>query len=181
MKTNPKLLKRTMTKPLTDPAEFLTQLVNSKGRSDLDGIIMKEVTVIAEIGKNYGYEVNDFAIEQTMDGLLSRHETEYNRLLVQLRANMVDLTHYMIFNNRSTPILLQVFLENGELSVSVTLPEVNVADFDEEFILYQSLAKELADFSGRNSTTIRFNIGLATLFWEDLVITGQVQEVDVGY
>ena len=53
---------------MADPATHLYDVVNSKGKSDLLGVVLTNVRITAEGYQNYGYEVKDTISRKSISG-----------------------------------------------------------------------------------------------------------------
>jgi len=56
-----------------------------------------------------------------------------------------------------------------------------VDEFVTEVTFFQHLLCNVANFSGKTPTTIRFILGAASMQWDDLVENGCAREVDIGF
>ena len=58
-----------MAPKITDPATFLTGLVTKKGKSDLYGVYLTGVNILASATENYDYDVSLESIEKDIQNL----------------------------------------------------------------------------------------------------------------
>jgi hypothetical protein len=170
-----------MTQKLSDPNSFLAGLVSKKGRSDLYGVYLTSVTVIADSGTDYGYSVLDSDIERDLRNVFARDEHDWNRLLVETRSSDLEIVFPISFLRGMEPVTVYFVVEGNEMSCMVFIPTLVVEEFVTEVTFFQALLKKVAHFAGKTSTSIRFTIGAASMQWEDLVEQGHAQEVDVGF
>lgn len=170
-----------MAPKLTDPNSFLTSLVSKRGKSELFGVYLTGVTVLADATEDYGYEVSVPGIERDIRNLFARDENDWNRLLVETRMNKDELIFPISFHRGVEPVTVYFAAEGTEMSCMVFIPTLVVSEFVTEVTFFQSLLKEVAEFAGSIPTSIRFTIGAASIEWDDLVDGGHAQEVDVGF
>jgi hypothetical protein len=170
-----------MTQKLIDPCSFLRNLVTKKGKSDLYGVYLPNVTITAEASEDYGYTRDKVVAEKLVRQFQEREESAWNRLLVETRMNKVDVVHPLAFTRGQEPVTIYFILEGNELSAMVFIPTVVVDEFPCEVEFYQLLLRQVASFSEKNAGSLRFTIGAASIGWDDLVTAGRAQEVDVGF
>jgi hypothetical protein len=170
-----------MAPKITDPVSFLTNLVSRKGKSDLYGVYLTAVNVLADANEDYGYGI---PLERTLtevQTLLSREESDWNHLLVQTRRNQEEIIHPISFIRGREPITVYFAVEGNDMSAMVFIPTLVVPEFVSEVTFYQHLLYEVASFAGKTATSIRFTIGAVSMEWDDLVEQGCAREVDVGF
>ena len=183
IKISPKHLKTNtkMAPKLSDPKTFLTNLVSKKGKSDLYGVYLTGVNVVADSQEDYGYGVSEGEIQRDITNLFARDENDWNRLLVETRLNTAELIFPISFHRGVEPVTVYFAVEGNEMSCMVFIPTLVVSEFATEVAFFQLLLKEVANFAGKVHTNIRFMFGAVSMPWEDLVEQGAAQEVDVGY
>ena len=170
-----------MTKTISDPLSFLTNLLTNKGRSDLYGIYLTSVTVLAECETDYGYGVSESSIEAEVESLLRREEEDWNRLLVQVRRDQNQIVFPIVFLRNREPVTTYLIVEGNEISLSVFIPTLVLNEFVTEVTFCQHLLREVALFAGKTATSIRFTIGAVSMEWDEVVERGCAREVDVGF
>ena len=170
-----------MAPKLSDPNSFLTNLVSRKGKSDLYGVYLTGVSVLAEASEDYGYGVPLEPSLRDVHNLLSREAADWNSLLVETRRNTEEIIHPISFIRGREPITVYFVVEGSEMSAMVFIPTLVVPEFVTEVAFYQHLLIEVALFAGKTPTSIRFTIGAASMEWDDLVEQGCAREVDIGF
>jgi hypothetical protein len=170
-----------MAPKITDPNTFLTNIVSRKGKSDLYGVYLTGVNILAESTEDYGYAVSPDLIEREVESLLLREGTDWNQLLVETRRNQDEIVHPISFIRNREPNTVYFVIEGHEMSSMVFIPTLVVAEFVTEVTFFQQLLKEVAHFAGKTPTSIRFTIGSVSMEWDDLVERGGAREVDVGF
>jgi hypothetical protein len=166
---------------ITDPNSFLTGLVSKRGKSDLFGVYLTGVNVLADANEDYGYGVPLSDIERDIRNVFARDENDWNRLLVETRLNNLELIFPISFYRGVEPVTVYFAIEGNEMSCMVFIPTLVVNEFVTEVTFFQALLKEVASFAGKTSTSIRFTIGAVSMEWDDMVEHGHAKEVDVGY
>jgi len=166
---------------LTDPASFLSSLVSKKGKSELLGVYLTGVNVLADSQQDYDYPVCLNRIESEVYQTLRREENDWNHLLVETRRNIDEIVYPISFLRGREPNTVYFIVEGHEMSAMVFIPTLVVEEFVVEVTFFQYLLREVARFAGKVSGSIRFTIGAASMPWEDLVERGAVKEVDVGF
>ena len=166
---------------ITDPHTFLRNLVCKKGKSELDGIYLPHVSVVAEVSEDYGYHTESFDPDREVESIFRRDSNSWNELLVGARRYDAELAHSIAFTYGGEKHFLIFVTEGTEISLSVSIPALQLEDFVKMVTFYQALVKEVAHFVGKSGTQIRFVIGSALLPWQSLVDSGDVTEVDVGF
>jgi hypothetical protein len=170
-----------MAPKITDPNTFLASLVSKKGKSDLFGVYLTGVNVLADSTIDYGYGVSASEIERDLRSVFARDEHDWNRLLVETRSGDTEIVFPISFLRGVEPITVYFAVEGNEMSCMVFIPTLVVEEFVTEVTFFQALLKKVAHFAGKTSTSIRFTIGAASMQWDDLVEQGHAREVDVGF
>ena len=170
-----------MAPKITDPNTFLASLVSKKGKSDLFGVYLTGVNVLADSTIDYGYGVSASEIERDLRNLFARDEHDWNRLLVETRSGDTEIVFPISFLRGVEPVTVYFAIEGNEMSCMVFIPTLVVEEFVTEVTFFQALLKKVAHFAGKTSTSIRFTIGAASMQWDDLVEQGHAREVDVGF
>jgi len=170
-----------MAPKITDPVTFLSNLVSRKGKSDLYGVYLTAVNVLADAQEDYGYGVPLEVAEREVQLLFSKEEVDWNHLLVQTRRNHEEIIHPISFIRGREPITVYFAVEGNEMSAMVFIPTLVVSEFVSEVTFYQHLLHEVAFFAGKTATSIRFTIGAVSMEWDDLVETGCARQVDIGF
>ncbi len=170
-----------MAPKLTDPNSFLTNLVSRKGKSDLYGVYLTGVNILANATEDYGYEFCSDAIEQNIKRLFSQDEADWNHLLVETRRSHDEIVFPISFIRGREPNTVYFLVEGHEMSAMVFIPTLVVDEFVTEVTFFQHLLCNVANFAGKTPTTIRFILGAVSMQWDDLVETGCAREVDIGY
>lgn len=170
-----------MAPKITDPNTFLTNLVTRKGKSDLYGVYLTGVNVIADAQEDYGYSVPLETIEREIQSLMMREEADWNQLLVETRRNSEEIIHPISFIRGREPNTIYFVSEGHEMSAMVFIPTLVVPEFVTEVTFFQHLLREVATFAGKVPTSIRFTIGAVSMEWDDLVERGCAREVDIGF
>jgi hypothetical protein len=166
---------------ITDPYTFLASLVSKKGKSDLFGVYLTGVNVLADSTIDYGYGVSASEIERDLRNVFARDEHDWNRLLVETRSGDTEIVFPISFLRGVEPVTVYFAVEGNEMSCMVFIPTLVVEEFVTEVTFFQSLLKKVAHFAGKTNTSIRFTIGAASMQWDDLVEQGHAREVDVGF
>jgi len=170
-----------MAPKITDPASFLRNLVSKKGKSDLYGVYLTSVNVIADSTIDYEYGVPLSEIERDLRNVFARDEHDWNRLLVETRLGDTEIVFPISFLRGVEPVTVYFAVEGNEMSCMVFIPTLVVEEFVVEVTFFQELLKKVAHFAGKTHTSIRFTIGAASMQWEELVEHGHAREVDVGF
>lgn len=170
-----------MSPKLTDPVNFLTSLVTKKGKSDLYGIYLTGVNIVASAVENYDYSVSLADIERDIQKILAQDANDWNALLVETRRETSEIVFPISFIRGREPNTVYFVIEGHEMSAMVFIPTLVVDEFVTEVTFYQHLLREVATFAGKTCTSIRFTIGAASMEWDELVERGCAQEVDVGF
>ena len=169
-----------MSPKITDPNTFLQNLVARKGKSELYGIYLTSVNILAEATTDYGYTVNE-NIERTVESLLSVEQDDWNRLLVEVRRKGDEIIFPISFIHRSEPVTVYFAAEGTEMSCMVFIPTLAINDFVYEVTFFQHLLKEVAQFAGKIPTSLRFTIGAVYMDWDEAVDKGLAKEVEMSW
>jgi len=170
-----------MSPKLTDPNSFLISLVSRKGKSDLYGVYLTGVNILANATEEYEYDVSRDSIEEDIKKLFAQDVNSWNALLVETRQGTDEIVFPISFLRGREPITTYFIMEGHEMSAMVFIPTLVVDEFVTEVTFYQSLLCNVANFAGKTPTTIRFTIGAVSMEWDDLVERGCAREVDVGF
>jgi hypothetical protein len=170
-----------MSPKLSDPANFLNNLLVKKGRSDLFGIYLTGVNVVANAMVDYEYNVPLENLERDVDRVFAQDPHDWNALLVETRRNTEEIIFPISFIRGREPNTVYFVSEGHEMSSMVFIPTLVMEEFATEVTFFQYLLREVAAFSGKTPTTIRFTIGAVSTPWDDLVERGCAKEVDVGF
>lgn len=170
-----------MAPKLTDPNSFLTSLVSRKGKSDLYGVYLTGVNILASASEDYGYDVSADRIERDIENLFAQDPNDWNALLVETRKEASEIVFPISFLRGREPNTIYFVIEEREMSAMVFIPTLVVDEFVTEVTFFQHLLREVAAFAGKTPTTIRFTIGAVSMEWDDLVERGCAREVDVGF
>ena len=170
-----------MAPKITDPNTFLTNIVSRKGKSDLYGVYLTGVNVLADAREDYGYQVSTETIEREVESLLLKEGADWNHLLVETRRNQDEIVHPISFIRGREPNTVYFLSEGHEMSAMVFIPTLVVAEFVTEVAFFQHLLRNVATFAGKTSTSIRFTIGAVSMEWDELVENGCAREVDIGF
>lgn len=170
-----------MAPKLTDPNSFLINLVSRKGKSDLYGVYLTGVNILASATEDYGYEVDRTSIERNVQNLFAQDEADWNQLLVETRRNTDEVVFPISFIRGREPNTTYFLAEGHEMSAMVFIPTLVVDEFVTEVTFFQHLLCSVANFAGKTPTTIRFVLGAASMEWDELVERGCAREVDIGF
>jgi hypothetical protein len=170
-----------MAPKITDPNTFLTNLVSKKGKSDLYGVYLTGVNILADATENYEYQVSLDTIERQIEQVFAQDENDWNHLLVETRKNIEEIIHPISFIRGREPNTVYFVVEGHEMSAMVFIPTLVVDEFVTEVTFYQNLLRQVAHFAGKTSTSIRFTIGAVSMEWDELVENGCAREVDIGF
>ena len=170
-----------MAPKITDPNSFLTGLVSKRGKSDLYGVYLTSVNVIADALEDYGYDVPSEKVGNELTNLIAREERDWNSLLVETRIDEEQIIYPISFLRNGEPYTVFFACEGNEMSCMVFIPTLLVNEFVTEVTFFQHLLKYVARFAGKTPTTIRFTLGAVTMEWEDMVSQGHAQEVEMSW
>jgi hypothetical protein len=166
---------------IADPVTFLRNLVSKKGKSDLFGVYLTSVNVVADSQIDYEYTVTEKDLEGSILSLLNREKADWNQLLVDTRIDESEIVHPIAFHHCGEPVTVFFISEGHEMSCSVAIPKLSVEEFYFDVVFFQQLLKKVAGFAGKNPALVRFLIGVASLDWDQLVERGEAEEVTVGF
>jgi hypothetical protein len=170
-----------MSPKLTDPNSFLTSLVTKKGKSDLYGVYLTGVNILASATENYDYNVSLAEIERDIQRVLAQDANDWNALLVETRRETSEIVFPISFLRGREPNTVYFIVEGHEMSAMVFIPTLVVDEFVTEVTFYQHLLREVSTFAGKVATTIRFTLGAVSMDWDNLVEQGGAREVDIGF
>jgi hypothetical protein len=170
-----------MSLKLTDPANFLTNLITKKGRSELYGIYLTGINVVADATENYNYNVPIEIIERDIERLFAQDPNDWNALLVETRRETDEVVFPISFIRGREPNTVYFLVEGHDMSAMVFIPTIVVEEFPVEVTFFQHLTRQVASFAGKVPGNIRFTLGAASMPWDDLVEHGHAREVDVGF
>lgn len=166
---------------ISDPVLFLQNLVIKKGRSDTEGVYLTNVTVVASAQEDYNYEYDTIQVEQDLENMWQQ-QSEWHTLLYKIKKYekvCQNITFpYGISPDKATAMFFNV---DGDLSLHVFIPELDASDFTYDVIYFTSLLQDMAQYSSKTCSTVKFTIGYCLLGWEDMVRRGEAQEMDVAY
>ena len=170
-----------MAPKITDPNNFLTNLVCKKGKSDSYGVYLTGVNVLADSRENYGYDIPLDIIERDVLNIFAQDRHDWNHLLVETRLSKEEIIFPISFIRGNEPITVYFAIEGNEMSCMVFIPTLVVGEFVTEVTFFQHLLREVAHFAGKTPTSIRFTLGAASVEWDDMVDSGHAREVDIGF
>lgn len=170
-----------MAPKITDPATFLNNLLTKKGKSELYGVYLTGVNVLASASEDYGYDVSLDTIEAEVEKLFAQDASDWNALLVETRKAVDEIVFPISFIRGREPNTVYFIVEGHEMSAMVFIPTLVCDEFVTEVTFFQHLLKEVAQFAGKTCTSIRFVLGAASMQWDDLVERGCAREVDIGF
>lgn len=170
-----------MAPKITDPNSFLTNLVYRKGKSDLYGVYLTGVNVLADAQENYGYPVSLESIEREVQTTFFQDEDVWNRVKVSTRSNTDEIIFPISFIRDREPITVYFVVEGNDMGSMVFIPTLVVSEFVTEITFYQELLKSIAKFAGKTPTTIKFTLGVASAEWDEMVDQGHAREVDMSF
>lgn len=165
-----------MTQTYKDPHSYLDSAVAKRGKSGYCGVYQTNVTVVAECDTDYGYKVFGVAGD-VLYPQIQVDEEDWLRMLVTLRSQTLQ-RQCTIMNGRQ---IYQFLPEGGHMSLNIFLPEIFTHSFQYEVLTAQNTLRNVATFVGSLPSTIRFNIGIAWKTWDDMVESGEAQEVDLSF
>lgn len=170
-----------MAQKITDPYLFLKNLVSKKGKSDLFGVYLSAVNIVADAKEDYGHGPSRDQCAKEIESIFRKDENDWNRLLVDTRLDNIEVVHPIAFYYRGEPVNVFFIIEDHEMSCMVCIPRLVVDEFAAEIAIFQQLLSDVASFAGKTATTIKFCIGVAAISWEDLAEEGYAEEVTVGF
>ena len=170
-----------MAPKITDPATFLTSLVTKKGKSDLYGVYLTGVNILASATDDYNYLENSTDISRDVQLVFAQDEADWNHLLVETRRNNEEIIFPISFIRGREPNTVYFIVEGNDMSAMVFIPTLVVEEFVTEVTFYQELVRQVAAFAGKVPTSIRFTLGAVSMDWDNLVEQGAAREVDIGF
>jgi len=165
-----------MTNKHIDPAIYLQNSVQKRGKSSADGVYLTHIVVTTLISDEPQVTFGNPSDNAISD--FNQSSPEWNEILVRLRRDKNDIIQSIIHRESH---LLEFITEGHDLSLCVIIPSLQVSDFEGEESYYQTLLKKVAQFAGSTPTQVRFTIGVACISWSEMVESGDAQEIDVGY
>jgi hypothetical protein len=93
-----------------------------------------------------------------------------------MSANEIDIFSIVVEDH-----LLEIISEDNDLSLTVTVPYLDVSQFAPDVLFYRGLLKRVSQFAGKTPVGLRFSIGIASLDWDDVVGLGEARKVDVSF
>jgi len=165
-----------MTNKHIDPAIYLRNSVQKRGKSSADGVYLTHIVVTTLISDEPQVTFGNPSDNAISD--FNQSSPEWNEILVRLRRDKNDIIQSIIHRESH---LLEFITEGHDLSLCVIIPSLQVSDFEGEVSYYQTLLKKVAQFAGSTPTQVRFTIGVACISWSEMVESGDAQEIDVGY
>jgi hypothetical protein len=167
-----------MTNKHIDPAIYLLNSVQKRGKSSADGVYLTHIVVTTLISDEPQVTFENFAASDDAISDFNQSSPEWNEILVRLRRDKNDIIQSIIHRESH---LLEFITEGHDLSLCVIIPSLQVSDFEGEVRYYQTLLKKVAQFAGSTPTQVRFTIGVACISWSEMVESGDAQEIDVGF
>ena len=167
-----------MKNKMTDPEVFLKNLVSRKGKSELYGVTLTSVNVLANVtDSTERYK----SVQREISSLFSRDKHDWNELLVDTRLSDEEIVFPIAFHRDTEPVLVFFIVDGNEMDASVSIPKLTVGEFAREVTFYTELLRQVAQFAGKTPRTVKFLIGAATLVWDDMVEEGYAESVEVGW
>jgi len=170
-----------MAPKITDPNTFLTNLVSRKGKSELYGVYLTGVSILADATEDYGYNVSLAETERQVERTFIEEEDDWNRLRVETRRNVNEIIFPISFLRGREPNTVYFVVEGNEISAMVFIPTLVVDEFATEVTFFQALLRDIASFAGKTPTTIRFTLGAVSMEWDEVVDSGHARQVDIGF
>ena len=170
-----------MAPKITDPATFLTSLLTKKGKSDLYGVYLTGVNILASATDDYNYLENSTDISRDVQLVFAQDEADWNHLLVETRRNNEEIIFPISFIRGREPNTVYFIVEGNDMSAMVFIPTLVVEELVTEVTFYQELVRQVAAFAGKVPTSIRFTLGAVSMDWDNLVEQGAAREVDIGF
>ena len=82
---------------INDPVSFLTSLVTKRGKSELYGVYLTGVSVLADAAQDYQYKVSLESTLSEVTRTFHQDEADWNHLLVETRRSHEDIIHPISF------------------------------------------------------------------------------------
>lgn len=163
-----------------DPVLFLQNLVIKKGRSDVEGVYLTNVTVVADATEDYNYEYNTAQVDRDLEVMWAQQQ-EWHTMLYKIKKYdkvCQNITFPYGYEDQATVMFFNV---EGDLSLHVFIPEVDASDFVYDVTYFTSLLRDMSRFTGKTYSTVKFTIGYCLLHWDDMVKRGEAREMDVAF
>lgn len=168
-----------MAPKINDPNQFLQALVSRKGRSDLFGVHLSSVSVLANAEEDYDYDVSEDGVWRELENTLYRDRHDWNQLLVDIRQDHEQVVFPISFLRGREPYTVFFAIEDTEMSCMVFIPSLVSSEFPSEVVFFQKLLQHVATFAQKTPTTIRFTIGCVTMEWDEIIGRGEAREVTI--
>lgn len=178
-----------MSKHLNDPVQHLKNLVSKKGKSYKDGVYYIGPSLTVDTSWDLSeylteYPESDLLAESFFNGeyleALTDEEwvDDWNWVLVQTRKHTdgVDISSIVARDH-----LLEFISEDNDLTLKVTVPRMEVTSFPSEMVFYLGVLNRVASFSCKSPSNLRFSIGVASMDWDDVVVSGGARKMDVSF
>lgn len=168
-----------MTQKIGDPVQFLQTLVTKKGRSDVEGVYLTNVTVLAFANEDYGYEYDPTQVERDLEVMWAQQQ-EWHTLLYKIKRyeRSCESITFPYGDDHATTVFIN---ESGNLSLLVFIPELEASDFVYDVTYFTTLLQQVARFTGKTCSTVKFTIGYSLLYWDDMVKQGNAKEMDLNF
>ena len=170
-----------MAPKITDPNTFLSNLVYRRGKSDLYGVYLTGVNVLAYATEDYNYPVSLESIEREVKNTFLQDVDVWNRVKVATREHLEEIVFPISYIRGREPITVYFVVEGNDMGAMVFIPTLVVSEFVTEITFYQEMLKSIAKFAGKTPTTIKFTLGVASAEWDEMVDQGHAREVDMGF
>jgi hypothetical protein len=164
---------------LGDPVHFLQNLVIKKGRSDTEGVYLTNVTVAASATEDYNYEYDTTQVERDLEVMWAQQQ-EWHTMLYRIKRYESICTN-ITFPYGDDQSTVMIFNVDGDLSLHVFIPELDASDFVYDVTYFTSLLQDIARFTGKTHSIVKFTIGYCLLCWDDMVKLGEAREMDVAF
>jgi hypothetical protein len=106
-------------------------------------------------------------------------QQDWNELLVNLRWNVRSLSHSLFLSGDNC--LYQFLPEGNSLGMNVFQPEVDILNFPYTLKKAKDTLTCAADFCSKVVGQTRFNLGVVTKSWADMVEEGCAEERDLNF
>lgn len=176
---------KSMSKSLSDSVLYLKNLVSKKGKSFKGGVYYINPSISIDVEGDFTpYALEQDQANDSVTDFLNGygHDSQWlncwNSLLVNLRCSTADVDIYSIVAREH---LLEFISEDTDLTLKVTVPQQDIAQFPPEVLFYRGLLRRVARFAGKTPVGLRFSIGIASLDWDDVVGLGEARKVDVSF
>lgn len=168
-----------MAQTYKDPLTYLNEAVTRRGKSGPDGVYLQNITVVAEASGDYDCNVFYGPAVSPIVPPGSFPLDQWNSLLVNLRWDLRSLSQSFWLSEIEG--VFQILTEGNRVDMNVFLPSTDVQEFSYYLQMAQDTLVCIADFTSRVAGTIRFNIGIATKSWSEMVEEGDVEERDLSF